>query len=55
MQLGLDPQYPGLRQSAEAMERSYSRATSWHSNSTAADLLPPFALWTAFPPSLVGR
>jgi len=40
---------------ASTTERSCSRTASWHSNSTAADLLPPFALWTAFPSPLVGR
>ena len=34
-----------------ATTRRYSPATSWPSSTQAADLLPPVAMWTAFPPS----
>ena len=33
------------------MDRRYSPTFSWHSMTTTADSLPPFAKWTAFPSS----
>ena len=52
VQLGLDPQYPRPRPRRRwATVRRCSPATSWHSSSSAAVSLSPFAMWPAFPTS----
>jgi len=47
---GSNLQYPGPRLFVASVRR-YSPAASWHDNACVASVLPPFAMWTAFPPS----